>query len=300
MPDSNPQLEDFLRHLHLGSEVYYVGQLCDAWHMSTPGGDATTFHLVCHGKAWVHMPNQAEPTQLIAGDIAFFPHDSPRTFSGTPTLPDQDFDYSNPAPLDKDSPGAGLLCGHLRLPTHIRNMLLASFPELMIVSPDKSPVGLKMLKLIEMMTEEAGHYDLGTTAVLDRLSDVLFFHIIRHALDLEPKLSPLLAILTDEHLRPAISAFIAHPAEKWTVERMASLAYQSRSTFSERFTRLVKISPMEFVTTWRMQLAVSWLAEGIANIMDVALRYGYESEAAFRKAFKRTIGTTPGKYRNRC
>jgi len=297
MLDSKPQLEKFFRHLHLGSEVYYVGQLCDAWHMSTPGGDATTFHLVCHGEAWVHMSNQAEPTQLFAGDIAFFPHDEPHTFSGAPIIPDKEFDYSNPAPLDKDAPGAGLLCGHLKLPAHIRRLLLASFPEFMIISPAKNPVGLKMRKLIEMMTEEASLNDLGASAVLDRLSDTLFLYVIRHTLHLDPKLSPLLAALTDEHLHPAITAFIKNPAELWTVERMANLAYQSRSAFSERFTRLVKMTPMEFVTTWRMQLAVGWLAEVGANMMDVALRCGYESEASFRKAFKRTIGTTPGKFR---
>jgi len=297
MQDSKSQLEKFFRHLHLGSEVYYVGQLCDAWHMSTPGGDATTFHLVCHGEAWVHMTNQAEPSQLFAGDIAFFPHDAPHTFSGTPIIPDQEFDYSNPAPLDKDAPGAGLLCGHLKLPAHIRRLLLASFPEFMIISPAKSPLGLKMRKLIEMMTEEASQNDLGASAVLDLLSDTLFLYVIRHTLHLDPKLSPLLAALTDEHLHPAITAFIKNPAELWTVERMANLAYQSRSAFSERFTRLVKMTPMEFVTTWRMQLAVGWLAEVGANMMDVALRCGYESEASFRKAFKRTIGTTPGKFR---
>ena len=298
MQDSKPQLENFFRHLHLGSEVYYVGQLCDAWHMSTPGGDATTFHLVCHGEAWVYISNQTKPTQLFAGDIAFFPHDAPHTFSSAPIIPDQEFDYSNPAPLDKNAPGAGLLCGHLKLPAHIRRLLLASFPEFMIISPAKSPVSLKMRKLIEMMTEEASLNDLGASAVLDRLSDTLFLYVIRHTLHLDPKLSPLLAALTDEHLRPAISAFIETPAELWTVERMASLAYQSRSAFSERFTKLVKMPPMEFVTTWRMQLAVHWLTENSADMMDVALRCGYESEASFRKAFKRIIGVTPGKIRS--
>ena len=64
-----PELNDFLRRIHLGSEVYYVGQLCDAWHMSTPGGsDAATFHLVCHGEAWIHMPDNA-PSHMVAGDM---------------------------------------------------------------------------------------------------------------------------------------------------------------------------------------------------------------------------------------
>lgn len=296
--NNTQQLETFLRHLHLGSEVYYVGQLCDAWHMSTPGGsDATTFHLLCHGEAWIHMPNQSKPTQMRAGDIALFPHDAAHTFSALPSVPDHPFDYSNPSPLDKEAPGSGLLCGHLRLPTHIRRLLLASFPDFMLIRPDVSPVGRQMKDLIEMMTDEAIRNDLGVTAILDRLSDALFLYAVRHALHTEPRLSPLLAALSDENLRLPISAFIDSPEEVWTVDRMASIACQSRSAFSARFTQLVKMSPMEFAATWRMQLATSLLADGRANMLDVAMKCGYESEAAFRKAFKRIVGIPPGKAR---
>ncbi|MDD2686066.1 MAG: AraC family transcriptional regulator [Gallionella sp.] len=298
MPTVTAYIDDFLRRLHLGSEVYYVGQLCDAWHMSTPGGsDATTFHLVCHGEAWVHMPQQAEPVLLLAGDIAFFPHDAAHSFSAHAMISQQDFDYSQPAPLDKTAPGTGLLCGHLKLPAHIRRLLLAAFPDFMLIRPDQSPVGRQMRGLIEMMTEEASRNDLGAAAVLDRLSDTLFLYVIRHTLHVEPKLSPLLTTLSDEHLRVAVTAFIDAPAESWTVERMAGLACQSRSAFSERFTQQVRMSPMEFVAIWRMQLASGMLADGNANMLDVAMKCGYESEAAFRKAFKRIIGISPGKAR---
>ncbi|HCI13073.1 MAG: hypothetical protein A2063_05980 [Gallionellales bacterium GWA2_60_142] len=297
-PNAAPHINDFLRRLHLGSEVYYVGQLCDAWHMSTPGGsDATTFHLVCIGEAWIHMPDGTKPTRMTAGDIAFFAHDAAHAFGAQPVIPQQPFDYSHPAPLDKNAPGAGLLCGHLRLPAHIRRLLLASFPDFMLIRPDKSPVGRQMRDLIEMMTEEATQNDLGVTAILDRLSDMLFLYVIRHALHQQPNLSPLLAALSDEHLRPAVSAFIDAPAESWTVERLAGLACQSRSAFSERFTQLVRMPPMEFVATWRMQMAAAMLADERANMLDIAMKCGYESEAAFRKAFKRIIGTPPGKVR---
>lgn len=290
-----PHINDFLRRVHLGAEVYYIGQLCDTWHMSTPGGsDATTFHLLCHGDAWIHMPNQAKPTQMHAGDVAFFPHDAAHTFSALPHIPERPFDYSKPAPFDKTAPGAGLLCGHLKLPAHIRGLLLASFPEFMLIRPDTSPVGNQMRNLIGMMAEEANQNNLGASAVLDRLSDTLFLYAIRHALHRDPRLSPLLAALSDEHLRLAMLAFIDNPGGSWTVEHMSKLACQSRSAFSERFTGIVKMAPMEFVATWRMQLAVGWLAEGHANMLDIALRCGYESESAFRKAFKRIVGVTPG------
>lgn len=290
-------INDFLRRLQLGSEVNYVGQLCDAWHMSTVGGsDVATFHLVCHGEAWVHVSG-VKPTRMSAGDIAFFPHDAAHSFSGEPKLPEQPSDYHCPVPRDKSATGTGLLCGQLRLPAHIRRLLLASFPDFMLIRPDRSPVGRQMAKLIEMMTEEAIHNDLGVTAILDRLSDALFLYVIRHAMRHEPKLSPLLAALSDEHLRLAVSGFMDHPEEVWTVERMAGLACKSRSAFAERFSQLVRMPPMEFVATWRMQIATGLLAEGQVNMLDVAQRCGYESEAAFRKAFKRVIGIAPGRMR---
>lgn len=298
MAAATDHINSFLRHLHLGAEVYYVGQLCDAWHMSATGdSDATTFHLVCHGEAWIVMPDGSEPTRMNAGDIAFFPHDAAHTFSALPGIPERTCDYHYPGPLDRNAPGAGLLCGHLRLPAHIRRLLLASFPDFMLIRPDDSPVGQQMRTLIEMMTEEAIQNAMGVTAILDRLSDALFLYVIRHALHHDPKLSPLLAALSDEHLRPAVSAFIDAPAESWTVDRLAALVFQSRSTFSERFSLLVGMSPMEFVTAWRMQLATAMLVHEQVTMLDIALRCGYESEAAFRKAFKRVIGVTPGKVR---
>ncbi|MFZ3017933.1 MAG: AraC family transcriptional regulator [Gallionella sp.] len=298
MSVSPPPVDDFLRRLHLGSEVYYVGQLCDAWHMSTPGGsDATTFHLVCHGEAWIHMPDGSQPARMDAGDIAFFAHDAAHTFSAHAVVPQQPFDYSHPAPLDRAAPGAGLLCGHLRLPAHIRRLLLAAFPEFLLIRPGKSSSGAQIRSVIELMTEEAMKNELGASAILDRLADTLFLYVMRHVLHLAPKLSPLLAALADEHLRPAVSSFIDAPAEPWSVERMAGVACQSRSAFSERFTQLVGMPPMEFVATWRMQLATGMLADGRANMLDVAMNCGYESEAAFRKAFKRIVGVPPGKVR---
>jgi AraC-like DNA-binding protein len=291
-------LDVFLRQLHLGSEVYYVGQLCDAWHMSAPGGsDATTFHLVCHGEAWIHMADK-QATRMQAGDIAFFPHDAAHTFCGTARIPAVPFDIDNPAPLNPAAPGDGLLCGHLKLPAHIRRLLIASFPEFMLIRPDKSPVGLQMRRLIELMTDEAVHNGPGANAVLDRLADALVLLIIRHVMVSYPAQIPLLASLSDTHLHPAVTAFIAQPDEVWTVARMAELACQSRSAFSDRFTQLAKMSPMEFVANWRMQMAVGLLAKGNANMLDVAMKCGYESEAAFRKAFKRIVGIPPGQARN--
>lgn len=298
-PVTKQHIDDFLRRIHLGAEVYYVGQLCDTWQLSTTGGDATTFHLVCHGTAWIHMADFSHPKQLSAGDIALFPHDAAHAISGLPTISaDAACHYGNPTPFDHGEPGTGLICGHLKLPTHVRRLLLSSFPGFLLIRADQGTNGSQLRDLIGLMSSEAAGNDFATSAILDRLSDTLFLYVIRQALRLDPKLSPLLAALTDDNLRLAVSAFIENPAEFWSVDRMAKLSFQSRSTFAARFTELVKMPPMEFVAAWRMQLAFGWLSDSHANMLDIALKCGYESEAGFRKAFKRIIGVTPGQARN--
>lgn len=295
---SSQRMDDFLRKMKFGSEVYYVGQLCDAWQLAAPRGDAATFHLVCHGQAWVHMPGEPEALRLYPGDLVFFPRDAAHAISGQLQLADtQECIWGKPGSFHKDQPGTGLVCGHLRLPLQVRRLLLASFPELVLIRPADSPVGSQLKGLINMMSAEALKNELGVTAILDRLADILFLFIIRHIMHVSPALSPVLAALADKHLNLVVTVFIEKPEEEWTVERMARLACQSRSVFSERFRQLVGMPPMEFVANWRMQLAVAMLQEDNAGMLDIALRSGYESEAAFRKAFKRITGVTPGSVR---
>lgn len=298
MQSAQQNLNDFLRRIHLGSEMYYIGQLCDTWKLSTPGSGATSFHLVSHGDVWLHMDSLPQPMQLLPGDIAFFPQDAAHAICDRPYFsPEEKDSWGRQVAYNRNAPGAGLICGHLRLPAHLYRLLLASFPDFLLVRPDNTPVGQRMRDLIELMMLEAEGNELGVTAILDRLSDMLFLYIIRHTLHLNPRLSPLLIATTDEHLRLATQAFIETHAEPWTVDSLAKKACLSRTAFAERFSSLVGMPPMEFVATWRVQLASGWLADGNANMLDVALRCGYESEAAFRKAFKRITGTSPGKAR---
>lgn len=298
MQNAHQNLNDFLRRIHFGSEMYYVGQLCDAWKLSTPGSGVTSFHLISHGEVWLHMDSLPQPLQLMPGDIAFFPQDAAHSICGRPKCgPEEKDSWGRQVTYDRNAEGAGLICGHLRLPAHLYRLLLASFPAFLLIKPDDTPVGQRIRSLINLLVLEAEGNELGVTAIMDRLADMMFLYIIRHILNLNPRLSPLLIAMSDENLRLATQAFIENPAEPWTVDTLAKKACLSRSAFAERFANLAGMPPMEFVAIWRMQLASGWLAEGNANMLDVALRCGYESEAAFRKAFKRVIGVTPGKAR---
>ena len=106
-----------------------------------------------------------------------------------------------------------------------------------------------------------------------------------------------LAGLNDPQVGNALRLMHTNPARDWTVDELAREVAASRSVLAQRFTELVGEAPMRYLAGWRMQLAKQMMREGARNIQDVATRVGYESEAAFNRAFKRVTGLTPGRWR---
>ena len=136
--------------------------------------------------------------------------------------------------------------------------------------------------------------------MLARLSELLFVEAVRDYLaGLPPVQQGWLAGLRDPAIGRALALMHARLAHPWTSEQLAAEALLSRSAFAERFTTLVGVPPMSYLTVWRMQVAAQSLREGRRSIAQVAAAVGYESEAAFARAFKREMGVNPGEYRRR-
>ena len=106
-----------------------------------------------------------------------------------------------------------------------------------------------------------------------------------------------LAGLRDDVVGPAIAQLHARPAHPWTLEELARTIASSRSVLAERFTRIVGVAPMLYLTRWRLQLAAERLARGSAKVAAIGAQVGYDSEAAFSRAFKRETGHSPGEWR---
>ena len=134
--------------------------------------------------------------------------------------------------------------------------------------------------------------------VLNRLAEVVFIHLLRAWLDGQsPRCGGLLRAATDVQLTGAFAAFHADPGKSWTLETLADAARMSRSAFAARFKLLTGETPLEYVTTWRVQQAKVLLDEGRTPLKQIVASLGYQSEAAFRAAFKKRVGATPGEYR---
>ncbi|MFH0344891.1 MAG: AraC family transcriptional regulator [Chromatiales bacterium] len=292
-------LGEILRRISFQAEVFYRGQLCDSWALDTSGTGNVNFHLVCHGQCWLHMPGVDSAVELNGGDIVVFPHDAAHVIGSTPERPSA-FGIktvTREVPLDKAQQGTALICGYLVIDRTARQLLLASLPEHIVIATVADSPFQCARTLLDLLFAEASMDAVGSAAILDRLSDALMFYVVRAVVRDHLGVCGLIGALGDPHLRRAVLSISLGPARRWTVHSLAEEAHLSRAVFAERFLKVCGMPPIEFLTIWRMHLARRWLEHDHASVLDVADRCGYESAAAFSKAFKRIMGAGPGQFR---
>jgi transcriptional regulator GlxA family with amidase domain len=136
-------------------------------------------------------------------------------------------------------------------------------------------------------------------AIIDRLSEIIFIQVIRAFADASREQIPFLAALSDPQISQALSQIHAQPASYLTVEKLGQMVGMSRSAFSNHFSRLVGMTPHQYLTLVRLQRAANFLVTTDDPLMTIAEAVGYQSEAAFSTAFKRHFGIRPGEYRQK-
>jgi AraC-like DNA-binding protein len=297
--DSKEVLDDMLRRINFSAEVFYRGQLCDFWALDTSGTGHVNFHIVYLGDCWLHLPFTPTPTLLSAGDIVVFPNDSPHIIGSSQDRP-TNFGVqtiTRQIPLEATHPGTALICGFLAIDQSVRRFLLTALPEFIVISANTGESHKPIQTLLELLFFEAKIEGVGVSAILDRLADALLFYVIREVIAKNVPVAGLLGVFRDPQIAKAVLAINNSMGKQWTVELLAEKAHLSRSVFSERFYKACGMAPIEFLTIWRMYYAKYWLEKDRISVMEVAERCGYESPAAFSKAFKRILGIGPGQYR---
>jgi len=298
-PEARRVFDQYLQTISFRSEVYYRGQICEDWYLDTSGTGHINVHVVCHGDCWFRLPGLSEPVHLNAGDVVVLPHDAAHLLTSSSNLPAQYGKISKPheSPHNRESPGTALFCGFLTVDKNAYRHVFAMLPEYVVIRSREDAGTASFRSLIDLLFAETQADRLGTSAILDRLADALMFYVIRHSITQGARPAGLVVALADKQIRPALVALCNEPERAWTVDSLAERVFMSRSSFTERFSALVGKAPMEFLTDWRMQLARGWLERDRHNVAEVAARCGYQSEAAFSKAFKRITGVGPGEFR---
>ena len=163
-----------------------------------------------------------------------------------------------------------------------------------MVFPTADSAGSNLGSVINLMINEVESAGENSNAVIDRLSDILFIEAIRAYMHLNAKDQGYIAVMKDPRLSNALTSFHKQTAKNWTVQTLSEEAGMSRSAFADKFKQMLDMSPMEYVMSWRMQQAYNTLTSGNESVMQIAEDCGYQSEAAFRKAFKKQFGVGPG------
>ncbi len=294
MQSHSDVLDTLLQGLRLRTTIFHRGTFCGAWALDTSGSGRAAFHLVLDGSCWLHLPSLPGPERLSAGDLLLFPRDSPHTIASDMDAPVA-ANQTASVPLEAQAPvpGTALICGHFEFAARGSNALLDALPDYVVFRAPASGDTSWPRRILERIFEEARAEQPAQAVMIERLVDLLFIEAIRDYLASRPQSTGLFAALRDPQIRRALDAMHADVERVWTVEDLASTAAMSRSAFASRFQAILGQSPLGYLTAWRMQLAYDWLQDG-ATVLDVALRCGYQTEAAFHRAFKREIGITPG------
>lgn len=289
-------LSDILRLLHLRAEVFLHACFRGDWAVDSSGERRATFHLVARGGCWLHMPDGQEPVALASGDWVVFPHDARHTISNSKQPPGDDFPRNQLPDAEESGPAVTLICGYFEFERYSWNPLIAALPEVMVIPSEASATVPLMDTLGRFLYFEVEAGQLGSSLVIDKLSEVLFIHVVRsHMQACEEQ--GFIAALADAQVGKALSGIHETPAERWSVERLAKVAGMSRSAFAERFSRLVEMTPMQYLTRWRMTRANEQFLTTDQSVAQVAESCGYRSEVAFAKAFKKQFGHGPGQAR---
>jgi AraC-like DNA-binding protein len=298
-------LSQVLADIRFRGTLYCRSELGSPWGFRVQGRDAASFHLVERGACVLEVEGLAGRLSLSAGDLVFLPHGHAHTMKDSPEsdaiLLDElvrahGLDEQRRLRAGGDGPTTILLCGGFFFHDRATLPLLGALPPVIHVAA--SPGTTTWLKLAhELITSEVHGGRSGASAVIDRLSDLLFIEAIRSYFDDGDDSRRWAAAFRDPSIGAALMAIHRSLAKPWTVESLALEASMSRSAFATRFSVLLGESPLRYVTRCRMNAAVRLLSTGSLSVAEIAERVGYDSDVAFGRAFRRHVGMAPSMWR---
>lgn len=291
-------LSDILRTMRLRATVFMHACFRGEWAIDTSGEKKATFHMVSRGACWLHLPNLEQAIALASGDLVVFPHDAVHTISNSEQPPAANIPRNQTPNPEEKGPGATIICGYFEFERHHWNPLLDALPEVLVIHNEESANVPLMETLERVMTYEVESEQLGSALLIDKLSEILFIHVIRCYLRHNHE-NGFIAALADAQIGKALGSIHENPAHHWNVKSLAKEAGLSRSAFAERFNRMVGMAPIQYLTHWRMTQAHEIFISTHESVARVASSSGYQSEVAFAKAFKKHFGYGPGEVRRK-
>jgi AraC-like DNA-binding protein len=311
---------EILSGVKMHGAVFFTAEFSAPWGLSMPAANVmaaklapgaehlVTYHLVIEGGAVIELAD-GQCTELRPGDVVIFPHGDPHHMSSGKGAIQPFPNYGINAkiksrdlsPLHAGGGGetSRFVCGYMTCDPYLSRPILNGLPPVFKVNIRTDRSGHWLENSILHLVEEAASGRVGSEAMLAKLSEALFVDTLRrYVAGLPDQQMGWLAGARDPIVGKSLGLLHGRIAHPWTIADLADEVGISRSALVERFTRYLSEPPMTYLTRWRLQLAARALEKTSRGVAEIAADVGYESEAAFNRAFKRELGQPPGRYRS--
>lgn len=310
-------LSDVLHVLRLSGAVFLSAEFTAPWCVSSSSGrhayagganeHTVFFHWLTAGRCKARLADGGEVLEVETGDILMMPNDEAHVMGSHLDMePIAAESLVTPAPdggmLTINSGGGGektqFVCGFLTCDRRLCRPVLEALPHMVRVPFGNDPATAWLKSLLALGTQETLARRPGSDTVLAKLSELLFVEAVRRYSEaMTPEQKGWLAGLRDRFVGKALTLMHQKPSHDWTVDVLANEVGLSRSALAQRFTELIGQPPMQYLARWRLTVAAQRLRSDGASLASVASQVGYDSEAAFNRAFKREFGVPPATWR---
>ena len=310
---------DILSGVKLSGALFFNAEFSAPWCFSSPASNTLApllapgaphlviYHFVIDGAAFVKLPG-GQSIELGPGDIVVLPHGDAHVMTSAIGVEEASLNAAiiskirsrdlSPMQAGGGGDSARYVCGYMACDPFLSRPILGGLPPVFKVNIRTDPSGRWLENSILHLAEEAASGLVGSDAMLAKLSEALFVDTLRRFVAGMPEQQTgWLAGARDPIVGKSLGLLHSRIARPWTIADLADEVGISRTALVERFTRYLSEPPMTYLTRWRLQLAARSLENTPRGVSEIAGEVGYESEAAFNRAFKREFGEPPGRYR---
>lgn len=304
-------LSDILSQLKLVGTLYFRTAFTSPWSIQVPAFERVSrFHFAHRGRCLVRVVDAEAPVLLEQGDLLIITRGASHRLYCDPSTEAQavqldrvveESGFDGYGALVYGEPGSDhetqLICGHFAFDKDARHPLIDALPDYIHIRNYGETAGSWMENTLRIIGAEAGKDKMGSDLIALKMSEIIYAQAMRSYLSEQTTQQTGLAGFADARIGRALTSIHRAPQHGWTLEELARIAGVSRTSLANRFNQTLSMTPLAYITQWRMQLARQRLVDSDSAIIDIAESVGYQSEAAFGRVFKKHFDIAPGTYR---
>jgi AraC-like DNA-binding protein len=303
-------LSNILDQIDLSSSFYYRTSFGGKWGLSMPKDETTArFHIVSKGSFWLFVEQEKYHTEIKEGDILIvFRGLEHKMSDGKKSKILSEIEFNNSSHLtdsgvlnfgDQSSKVTNIICGHFSFAKNKTHPFLSSLPNILHIKKEDNNHSSWLTMILDFIDFESKNSKAGTEIILKKLTEIIFIQAFRVYLETNKQEISYFNLINDSYAKKALDSIHMNPSEKWTLEKLALIAGMSRTNFSKHFKSISGITPIEYLTNWRLERAKDMLTTTDIPIAEIANTVGYEASEYFQKIFKKNVGVTPSTFRKK-